>query len=97
MVFDALSKHHSRILSMDVFKAYINKCSGAAETVFAVLDRLPTLKESGRLLIQEALNRTQGNQAIAAQMLGVTRQTLNWRLKLHGGTGEGFFVVCMFS
>jgi len=95
MVFDALSKHQSRVLSMNVFKAYINKCSGSAgcdlpqipqsgETVFAVLDRLPTLKESGRLLIQEALNRTQGNQSIAAQMLGVTRQALNWRLKQEG-------------
>jgi DNA-binding protein Fis len=29
----------------------------------------------------EALNRANGNQAIAAEMLGITRQTLNWRLK----------------
>ncbi|MBU4395200.1 MAG: helix-turn-helix domain-containing protein, partial [Proteobacteria bacterium] len=91
--FDAVSKHKSRTLSMDVFKAYINKCSVGyeilpasqpVETVFAVVDRLPTLKESGRLLVQEALNRAQGNQAIAAQMLGVTRQALNWRLKQEG-------------
>ena len=78
---------------MDLFKAYINKCSvdhdlapalQPVDTAFAVLDRLPTLKESGRLLVQEALNRAQGNQAIAAQMLGVTRQALNWRLKQEG-------------
>jgi DNA-binding NtrC family response regulator len=93
MVFDALSKHQSHILSMDVFKSYIQRGSGGVElpvasqptqTAFAVLDRLPTLKESGRLLVQEALNRAQGNQAIAAQMLGVTRQALNWRLKQEG-------------
>ena len=93
MVFDALSKHQSRTLSMDVFKTYINKdsvgyesvpTSQPVETAFAVLDRLPTLKESGRLLVQEALNRAQGNQAIAAQMLGITRQALNWRLKQEG-------------
>ncbi|MBU0664316.1 MAG: sigma-54 dependent transcriptional regulator [Proteobacteria bacterium] len=93
MVFDAVSKHQSRTLSMDVFKAYINKgsvghellpASQPVETVFAVVDRLPTLKESGRLLVQEALNRAQGNQAIAAQMLGITRQALNWRLKQDG-------------
>jgi len=42
---------------------------------------LPTLKASGRLLVNEALHRSQGNQAIAAQMLGITRQALNWRLK----------------
>ena len=90
MVFDALSKHQSRTLSMDVFKEYIeNRCgkteivAGPAEgeTVFGVLDTLPTLKESGRLLVHEALRRAQNNQAIAAQMLGITRQALNWRLK----------------
>jgi len=90
MVFDALFKHQSRTLSMDVFKEYIeNRCgkteivAGPAEgeTVFGVLDTLPTLKESGRLLVHEALRRAQNNQAIAAQMLGITRQALNWRLK----------------
>ena len=90
MVFDALSKHQSRTLSMDVFKEYIENRYGKTEivtgpaegeTVFGVLDTLPTLKESGRLLVHEALNRSQNNQAIAAQMLGITRQALNWRLK----------------
>jgi DNA-binding protein Fis len=32
-------------------------------------------------LVLEALNRAKGNQAIAAEMLGITRQALNWRLK----------------
>ncbi len=90
MVFDALSKHGSRTLSMDVFKEYIDSRSGKSnkklekitgETVFSILGALPTLKESSRLLVHEALNRSQGNQAIAAQMLGITRQALNWRLK----------------
>ncbi len=91
MVFDALSKHVSRSLSMDVFKEYINKRGNNKEsktageitgdTVFSSLRTLPTLKESGRILVHEALYRAQGNQAIAAQMLGVTRQALNWRLK----------------
>ncbi|MEN8200372.1 MAG: helix-turn-helix domain-containing protein, partial [Thermodesulfobacteriota bacterium] len=72
------------------FKEYIeNRTSdneemvdnATGETVFAILGSLPTLKESGRLLVREALNRSQGNQAIAAQMLGITRQALNWRLK----------------
>ncbi len=90
MVFDALSKHRSRTLSMDVFKKYIESRMGTAndieeevtgETVFSILGTLPTLKASGRLLVKEALHRSQGNQAIAAQMLGITRQALNWRLK----------------
>ncbi len=93
MVFDALSKHQNYGLSMDVFKAYINRSvpgvdipsvAPTGETIFATLDRLPSLKESGKLLVQEALHRTQGNQAIAAQMLGITRQALNWRLRQEG-------------
>lgn len=90
MVFDALSNHQSRTLSMDIFKKYIEKHSGnpdeeikniTGETVYSILGALPTLKESSRLLVKEALHRSQGNQAIAAQMLGITRQALNWRLK----------------
>lgn len=90
MVFDALSKHKSRTLSMDVFKNYIENRLGKSdeiveevtgETVFSILASLPTLKASGRLLVKEALHRSQGNQAIAAGMLGITRQALNWRLK----------------
>ncbi len=91
MIFDALSKHKARSLSMNEFKKYINQrckiCTSdnsqlqQGETPFSVLDRLPTLKESGRLLVREALNRSQENQTIAAQMLGITRQALAWRLK----------------
>jgi DNA-binding NtrC family response regulator len=42
---------------------------------------LPSLREAEGLLIIEALKRTSGNQTLAAQMLGVTRQTLNRHLK----------------
>jgi DNA-binding NtrC family response regulator len=96
MVFDALSKHQSRTLSMDVFKHYIESRLGSSdenveevtgETIFSILGVLPTLKASGRILVNEALHRSQGNQAIAAQMLGITRQALNWRLKQQAGKG----------
>ena len=96
MVFDALSKHQSRTLSMDVFKQYIESRQGnssenvaavTGETIFSILGVLPTLKASGRILVNEALHRSQGNQAIAAQMLGITRQALNWRLKQQAGKG----------
>ncbi|MEN8188531.1 MAG: sigma-54 dependent transcriptional regulator [Thermodesulfobacteriota bacterium] len=92
MIFDAVSKHRSKVLSMEVFKKYIISRHSIQEekdifepesgkTLFSVLKQLPTLKESGEVLVTEALNRAQGNQAIAAQMLGITRQALNWRLK----------------
>ena len=46
--------------------------------------QLPTLKQTEQLLISEAMKRASGNQAIAAQMLGITRQALNKRLKQDG-------------
>lgn len=91
MIFDSLSTHRSRTLSMDSFKEYLRGKSPSLDeeaakpfgssTPFAGLDRLPTLKEAGYLLVLEALHRANGNQAIAAAMLGITRQALNWRLK----------------
>ncbi|MEW6501592.1 MAG: sigma-54-dependent transcriptional regulator [Thermodesulfobacteriota bacterium] len=92
MILDALSKHKARTLSMDSFKEYLGQraarepgqamaAAPPADTPFAHLATLPTLKESGNLLVQEALKRAQGNQAIAADLLGITRQALNWRLK----------------
>jgi len=42
--------------------------------------RLPTLKESASLLIAEAVRRAEGNQTIAARLLGISRTGLNKRL-----------------
>jgi len=92
MIFDALSKHKSHLLSMESFKEYLGHQlppgpgedavpAVPAETPFALFPTLPTLKEAGNLLVQEALRRASGNQAIAADLLGITRQALNWRLK----------------
>lgn len=92
MILDALSKHKARTLSMDSFKEYLGQQTPRdpsqtmatippADTPYAHLPTLPTLKESCSLLVQEALKRAKGNQAIAADLLGVTRQALNWRLK----------------
>jgi DNA-binding NtrC family response regulator len=41
---------------------------------------IPTLKNVQKQLIEEALRRSNGNQAAAAKMLGITRQALNRRL-----------------
>ena len=44
-------------------------------------EKLPTLKELNKLLIDEALKRANGNQSIAARLLGVSPQALNQKLK----------------
>ena len=43
-------------------------------------ERLPTLDEAEEALVQEALRRADGNQGVAAGILGLSRQALNKRL-----------------
>jgi DNA-binding NtrC family response regulator len=94
MVYDAVSRHRSGVLSMESFREKIaprqnegrplshsptEPSPAPAEIIFP--DRLPTLKEIEQILIEETLKRAGGNQTIAAQMLGVTRRALNNRLR----------------
>jgi DNA-binding NtrC family response regulator len=98
MIFNAVSMHKSKMLSLDAFKAAISKdqnlipseISETAQTTDSLLSSsqiLPSLKQMNQILIDEAMKRAEGNQAIAARMLGITRQALNRRLKkpLNGG------------
>jgi len=88
LVFDAVSKHQGRMLSMSSF---VEKLQLESTTVDSEEDRigrgicfgekLPTLKEVPTLLIQEALQRTEGKQSMAAKLLGVTPAALSQRLK----------------
>jgi DNA-binding NtrC family response regulator len=92
MVFDAVGSHKSGKLSMEVFKSHIHQKDAAFETLPFWLQQddrvlltfsaqLPTLKQAEKLLIAEAMKRSNGNQSIAALSLGITRQALNRRLK----------------
>jgi DNA-binding NtrC family response regulator len=92
LIFDAVSKHKSGKLSTEVFKTYISQKHPAStedskqvvaeETALITFaERLPTLKQSEQVLISEALKRSDGNQAIAAMHLGISRQALNNRLR----------------
>lgn len=92
ITFDAVSKHVSGKLSMEVFKSYISKKQPALKpdskglplddsAPISFSEKLPTLKQVELLLIAEAMKRSQGNQAIAAMHLGISRQALNRRLR----------------
>jgi DNA-binding NtrC family response regulator len=86
MIFDALSRHKSGILSMDSFKEKINKAETQIEPKSKEEKRIlfnhtiPTLKEAEQLIIEEALKRSNGNQTIAARLLGISRRALNNRI-----------------
>jgi len=91
MVFDAVARHRSGIVSMDSFKEVIRYdsainvpdfSSGArtADLLTGILGKFPTLKEAEDFLISEAMRLSKNNQGIAASLLGLTRQALNKRL-----------------
>jgi len=50
------------------------------QTTFIRLSETWSVPDSPLVLV--ALYRAKNNQAIAAEMLGITRQALSWRLKL---------------
>lgn len=90
MVVDALSHHEGAVLSMDRFKQVmgneqaIDEMEVEGESLFANCEKLPSLKDVQKILIQEALQRAHGNQTIAARMLGMTQSGLSKALKRAG-------------
>lgn len=91
MLFDAVARHQGSMLSLQSFREAIGADVPLenAETsdggVGAALAHsfptpLPTLDEAEEALIVEALRRADGNQGVAAGLLGISRQALNKRL-----------------
>ncbi len=93
MVNDAVSGHEGGVLSTETFRRKIDEHASVfprygARKVSAItfsdtlslLQELPALKEIQDLVIAEALQRADGNQTIAARLLGMSKQALNMRL-----------------
>ena len=90
MVYNAVSVHQSRKLSMDLFRKAMDlsdehtRETGANLATSSLLtfhDRLPTLKQAAELLVREAVKRSEGNQSLAAKLLGVTQPALSARIR----------------
>ena len=88
MVFDAVSQHRDEKMSMGSFEkavglqkpeATAQLAEESAEITFH--EQLPTLKRIADLLVLEAMERTGGNQSMAAKLLGITQPSLSSRLK----------------
>ena len=93
LVYNAVSVHRDRVLSMDTFLRTIIRpdvkqsapaTSQAERNLYAGLERLPTFGEAAELLVEEAMTRANGNQTIAARLLGISQPALSKRLKLRG-------------
>ncbi|NOY07351.1 MAG: sigma-54-dependent Fis family transcriptional regulator, partial [Spirochaetes bacterium] len=89
MIFDAVSRSRGDKISLDLFKTIIGKRGGkkgisiykdSTESTIIFTDRLPTLKDVTKLVIEEALNRSK-NQVAAAKLLGISPAALSKRIK----------------
>jgi len=94
MIYNAVALHRSGpVLSLDSFRSLIGQGRsrqddddiGLTDTdegpLLSINSRFPTLKEADDFLVDEAMRRAKDNQGIAAMLLGITRQSLNRRLK----------------
>jgi transcriptional regulator with PAS, ATPase and Fis domain len=110
MVFDAVSRHRSGVLSLDTFKLHISRGQSSpgalrlrrpatADPPITFSHNLPTIKHATRILIEEAMRRTGGNQSRAAKILGISQQALSKRLKKKQAVPKSsttFFVITIF-
>ena len=88
LAYDAMSRHKSKMLSMEVFRQALGQQetqvlpTGEAESgPFSQMPTLPRLNEVGDLLVAEAMRRAEGNQSLAARLLGISQPALSKRLK----------------
>jgi len=102
LVFDAVARHASGILSLNSFHSILGQAvtsetrkddkgeslAKSPRTLAEVFGRFPTLAEVEAYLIDEAMTLTKGNQSMAAKLLGMGRQTLNKRLQKDTPTTE---------
>ncbi|OZG71102.1 two-component system response regulator [Hahella sp. CCB-MM4] len=97
LAFEAMSRHRSHVLSMDVFKRLLDSPlveqeeipeTASGRMLFHPEHSLPTLQEANDMLVREAMKRAQGNQSIASRMLGISQPALSKRLKKSQGEQE---------
>jgi two-component system, NtrC family, nitrogen regulation response regulator GlnG len=89
MCFEAMARHQGNVLAHRSFQEVIEANRGDPAPAQTGQDRppalwfpeeMPTLEETERALIDEALRRAGGNQRVAATLIGMERATLNARL-----------------
>jgi DNA-binding NtrC family response regulator len=91
LLFDAVSTDKTGKLTIDSIKERLSATGLTPEEnanvqfshetdVIAPMGTLCSIKEAEEILIHEALYRANGNQTVAAQLIGLTRSALNKRL-----------------
>ncbi len=90
MVVDAVARHRGATLSLQSFKDASSgnrpaetgpRADGTLRSMFESFPKqLPNFREAEEALLSEALRRADGNQGVAAAILGISRQAINQRL-----------------
>ncbi|MCU7836592.1 MAG: sigma-54 dependent transcriptional regulator [gamma proteobacterium symbiont of Taylorina sp.] len=97
LVYDAVAAHRSgQTLSLERFKKAVEKQQQAKQTqqskpekvkndrLIMIPGKFPTLAQTENCLVYEAMRKANGNQGVAAILLGISRPALNRRLaRLH--------------
>lgn len=91
LIFDGVARHKSGMLSLNAFASHIRKkdeerllsmeLQPEAYPLATFPEKLPTIKQLTHLLVAEAMKRANGNQSVAAKMIGISHQALSKRLK----------------
>ncbi len=101
MIFDALSQHKSHMLSLAPFREHLEKHrqnrkqqllgkqQDPLANPFSSMPILPDLDAAKKLLIEEAMRRSNNNQSVASKLLGITQQGLNKWLRTHSVSFNG--------
>jgi DNA-binding NtrC family response regulator len=94
MVYDAVSVHRDRMLSMESFVKAVDRArpdAGVAAPLsprknpFSGFPELPTFSDAAGFLVMEAMDRAGNNQTLAARLLGISQPALSKRLKMLKG------------
>jgi len=93
MIFDAVASHKSGKLFLDVFRAYIGQRDATLDTdhmepaivASSLKEKVDTISQvTERHMIIDALNKTNQNRTEAAKLLGISRRTLQNKIKEYG-------------
>ena len=87
LIYDAVSRHGSGVLGLKAIRerlpvglASATSADSNSQSESLVFGRqLPTIREVSELVVAEALKRSDGNQTIAARLLGISQQALSKR------------------